>query len=314
MRDELKKLNCLTARNIKLYFKDKLTFFVSLITPMILIFLFLAFLKNVYEDALTSNIRIELSKNIVNAFTGGWLFSSILSVSCITVAFCSGMMVYDKINGVRNDFSVAPIKRSTIQVSYVLANFVTTLIVCLIVFAISLIYLAIVGWYLSFVQILLILANIVLTSFFGCLLANCIWQFVNSQGALSGVCTMVSSLYGFISGAYMPLGTMGKGIQVFASFLPGTYSTILFRQFYMQGVIDQISKTAPQEAIDALKTNFDCSFSFFGTKVSSLACFLIVAISTVVLLGLFILFSNLKHKTKHTSKTEITTATKNTIK
>ena len=104
MRDELKKLNCLTARNIKLYFKDKLTFFVSLITPMILIFLFLAFLRNVYEDALTSNIRIELSKNIVNAFTGGWLFSSILSVSCITVAFCSGMMVYDKINGVRNDW------------------------------------------------------------------------------------------------------------------------------------------------------------------------------------------------------------------
>ena len=121
---------------------------------------------------------------------------------------------------------------------------------------------------------------------------------------------MVSSLYGFISGAYMPLGTMGKGIQAFASFLPGTYSTILFRQFYMQGVIDQISKTAPQEAVDALKTNFDCSFSFFGTKVSSWVCFLIVAISTIVLLGLFILFSNLKHKTKHTTKT----ATKNTIK
>ena len=44
----------LTARNIKLYFKDKGLFFSSLITPMILLVLYGTFLKNVFTDSFRS--------------------------------------------------------------------------------------------------------------------------------------------------------------------------------------------------------------------------------------------------------------------
>ena len=96
----------LTKRNIKLYFKDKLTFFLSLITPLILVVLFLTFLKSVYEDSLLMSLPegFTISDNILNAFTGSWLFSSIMAVSCVTVAFCSNMMITDKISKSANDF------------------------------------------------------------------------------------------------------------------------------------------------------------------------------------------------------------------
>ena len=47
---EFKKLVSLVSRNTKCYFKDKFTFFMSLITPIILFILFVTFLRNVYIE------------------------------------------------------------------------------------------------------------------------------------------------------------------------------------------------------------------------------------------------------------------------
>ena len=89
MRKDLTDLRCLTARHIKLYFKDKQTFFMSLITPLILVVLFATFLRSVYVSSLTSALPdIELPDKLVNGFVAGWLISSILGVSSVTLAFC----------------------------------------------------------------------------------------------------------------------------------------------------------------------------------------------------------------------------------
>src|SRR5699024_4194528 len=104
-QSELRKMKYLTLRNIKLYFKDKMTFLVSLISPLILLVLFISLLKSNYVDSILSIIQgFDLDHSLIDALTGGWLFSSVLATSCITVAFCSGMMVIDKINRANIDF------------------------------------------------------------------------------------------------------------------------------------------------------------------------------------------------------------------
>lgn len=295
---EFKKLTYLTSRNIKLYFKDKMTFLVSLITPLILLVLFIAFLKSTYESSLISITQgFNLDQKLIDAFTGGWLFSSVLATSCITVAFCSGIMVIDKINRANIDFMVSPVKKSTLQLSYVLANLLSTLIVTFVLLVVGLVYLACVGFYISFVDLLLIIFGIVVTSLFGTLLANIIWTFTHSQGVVSGVCTLVSALYGFICGAYMPINTMGAGMQGFVSLLPGTYATVLFRQGFLNGVLKEMGKTLPNEMIEGIASGFDVKMSFFGHDVSTLALILVITISTLVLLGIFLLINSLKKKT-----------------
>lgn len=89
----------LIKRNIRLFFKDKGMFFTSLITPAILLVLYVTFLGNVYRDSFTSNLpnSLKLSESIIEGLVGGQLISSILAVSCVTVAFCSNfLMVQDK--------------------------------------------------------------------------------------------------------------------------------------------------------------------------------------------------------------------------
>lgn len=296
-QSELRKMRYLTLRNIKLYFKDKMTFLVSLITPLILLVLFIAFLKSTYEDSILSIIQgFDLDQSLIDAFTGGWLFSSVLATSCVTVAFCSGMMVIDKINRANIDFMVSPVKKSTLQLSYVLANLFSTFIITFVLLIVGLIYLACVGFYITFVDILLIVFGIIITSLFGTILANIIWTFTHSQGVVSGVCTLVSALYGFICGAYMPISTMGQGMQYFVSLLPGTYATVLFRQGFLNSVLNRMRETLPQGMINGIASGFDVKMSFFGHDVSTLALILVISISTIVLLGVFLFINKFKKK------------------
>lgn len=296
-QSELRKMRYLTLRNIKLYFKDKMTFLVSLITPLILLVLFIAFLKSTYEDSILSIIQgFDLDQSLIDALTGGWLFSSVLATSCITVAFCSGMMVIDKINRANIDFMVSPVKKSTLQLSYVLANLFSTFIITFILLIVGLIYLACVGFYITFVDILLIVFGIIITSLFGTILANIIWTFTHSQGVVSGVCTLVSALYGFICGAYMPIRTMGQGMQYFVSLLPGTYATVLFRQGFLNSVLNRMRETLPQGMINGIASGFDVKMSFFDHDVSTLALILVISISTIVLLGVFLFINKFKKK------------------
>lgn len=296
-QSELRNMRYLTLRNIKLYFKDKMTFWVSLITPLILLVLFIAFLKSTYEDSILSIIQgFDLDQSLIDAFTGGWLFSSVLATSCITVAFCSGMMVIDKINRANIDFMVSPVKKSTLQLSYVLANLFSTFIITFVLLIVGLIYLACVGFYITFVDILLIVFGIIITSLFGTILANIIWTFTHSQGVVSGVCTLVSALYGFICGAYMPIGAMGQGMQYFVSLLPGTYATVLFRQGFLNSVLNRMRETLPQGMINGIASGFDVKMSFFGHDVSTLALILVISISTIVLLGVFLFINKFKKK------------------
>ncbi len=51
---EMKACGAMIKRNVNMFFKDKGTFFTSLITPIILLVLYATFLYNVYEDSFAS--------------------------------------------------------------------------------------------------------------------------------------------------------------------------------------------------------------------------------------------------------------------
>ena len=285
-------LRMLLGRNIKLYFKDKVTFFTSLLTPLILLVLFVTFLKSVYISSFTSMLPagFTVEDNILNAFTGGWLMSSILGVSSVTVAFCSNIiMVQDKITGAVTDFLVTPIRKSVLALGYYLSNLLTTLLVCIIAMTAGFLYLAAVGWYLSVTDILLIISDIVLCVLFGTSLAAIAESFLSTQGGISAVATMVSSMYGFVCGAYMPISQFAEPIRNFVVFIPGTYGTVLLRNHYMNGCLDALNGKLPTPLLEGIRNGFDGNLFFFGNKVEIWQMYAVLAGASLVLIAVYIL-------------------------
>lgn len=294
------ELGALIKRNIKLFFKDKGMFFTSLITPAILLLLYATFLGNVYRDSFTSALpaTMNIPEKLIDGCVGGQLISSILAVSCVTVSFCSNMlMVQDKVNGSLMDLSVSPLKMSVLSISYYISSLVSTLIICLVSTGICLIYISVVGWYLTFSDVLLLIVDVFLLVMFGTAMSSVINFFLSTQGQISAVGTVVSSCYGFICGAYMPISQFSKGLQKVILFLPGTYGTSLVRNHAMRGVFSEMEKQGfPEEVVAAIRDSIDCNLYFFDNKVDIPVMYIIVSVSIAVLLGVYVAMNIIKSK------------------
>ncbi len=290
----------LLKRNIKLFFKDKAMFFTSLITPVILLVLYATFLSNVYTDIFHDSLAgvIEVSESLIRGCVGGQLISSILAVSCVTVAFCSNMlMVQDKVTGVAKDFKTSPVKPSALAVSYYLATIASTLIICFVATGICLLYIAAVGWYMSVLDVILLFADVVLLVLFGTALSSIINFFLSTQGQISAVGTIVSSAYGFICGAYMPISQFSTGLQRVLSFLPGTYGTSLVRNHALRGVFEEMRSIGfPSEVLELIRDSVDCNLYFFGNKVDLPVMYLILGGSVIALVGIYIAMNVVRGK------------------
>ena len=283
----------LVLRNTKMYFKDMGMFLTSLITPAILLILFMTFLGSIYKNSFVSAIPkgLEVSDKLINGLVAGQLSSAMLATSCVTVAFCSNLlMVQDRANGTRKDLIVSPIKKTTLGLSYFLASILSTLIVNLTATMICFIYIGCMGWFLSVGEALLAILDVILLTLFGVSLASCINYFLNTQGQAGAVGTIVSSCYGFVCGAYMPISSYGKGLQNFMAFLPGTYGTGLIRNHMMNGALDSLSEQLPSEAIKAMKDSVDVNLYFFDNGVEVWQMYLVLLSFIVLFIALYLVF------------------------
>lgn len=291
-------VSVLIRRNVKLFFKDKGMFFTSLITPMILLVLYGAFLGDVYKDSFVQNIPVALPEKLLNGLVGGQLISSILAVSCVTVSFCANfLMVQDKANGTIKDLRMSPVKPWVLSISYYGATLAATLLICFVAAGVCLVYVAAIGWYMSATDVVLLLLDVVILVLFGTALSSIVNFFLSTQGQISAVGTVVSSCYGFISGAYMPISSFGEGLQKVILFLPGTYGTSLMRNHAMGGAVRELeAMNVPEAALTGLKDAMDCNLYFFDNQVSIPAMYLVICGATLLLIAGYVLLNKLKKR------------------
>ncbi len=291
-------LGALIRRNTKLYFKDKGMFFSSLITPVILLVLYVTFLKKGFDASFRSALKqagATVADSVLNGVVGGQLVSSLLAVSCVTVAFCSNLlMIKDKTSGARHDLTITPVRPAVMAMGYYMASLLSTLIVTLTAAAVCLGYLSWAGWYLTAGDVAALLLDVLLLTMFGTALSSCINFWLTTDGQASAVGTIVSAGYGFICGAYMPMSNFGEGLQKVLSFLPGTYGTSLLRNHTMGGAFAEMERLGfPNQVVEAIRSSVDCNLFFFGHQVTNGQMYLILVGSTAVLMGLYVAFNRM---------------------
>ena len=301
----------LIKRNMKVFFKDKGTFFTALITPMILLVLYATFLYNVYYESFEAALPegVPVDPDVLKGLVGGLLISSLLAVSTVTVSFCANLiMVQDKVTGARKDLTIAPVKPHMLAVGYYVATALNGLIISLSALLLGLGYLSFLGWYLSFSDVALLFLDTVLLVFFGTAFASLVCYPLSTQGQVSAVGSIVSSCYGFICGAYMPISQFSKGLQSILSFLPGTHGTSLLRNHALQGACEELLKQGmPTEGVEGIKTVADCNLSFFGHQVEIWQMYLVLIGVTLLLLGVYVFLNvmNAKKRKNNVSNRQV---------
>ena len=231
-----------------------------------------------------------VSESLINGTVAAQLMAALLAVSCVTVTFCVNLtMVQDRANGVRKDFNVSPVKSPVIYMGYFFATVLNSLMVNGVAFALCLVYVKSMGWYLSASDIVLLLLDILLLVLFGAVLSSIVCYPLKTQGQMSAVGTIVSAGYGFVCGAYMPISNFSEGLQKGMSYLPSTYGTSLLKNHMMRGIFEEMKTIGfPEEAVKGIADSLDCNPVFRGEVVSPVQMIIVMA-ATILILGLIYL-------------------------
>ncbi len=280
----------LVKRNMKVYLRDKGAVFFSLLSMIIVLALMLFFLGDMNIEGLADTLSMlpgrDAEKDYDNAvmFVMLWTCAGIVSINAVTVTLAVySSMIKDRTEGRLCSIYTAPVSRLTISAAYITAAWVCSVIICAITLAISEIYCIIQGGKpFSLTAHLKLLGMISVNSFTYAALMYLSAVLVKTQGAWSGIGTVVGTLVGFLGGIYLPVGSLAESIGAAIKCLPVIYGTKMFRSVMTESICDEIFSSAPAELRSEYLDIMGVEMEFFGTQVNDSACVVILLICGII--------------------------------
>ena len=270
---EIYAFSQLVRRHCKVFLKDGMAVFFSLLAPLIVFMLYILFLGEIQADTVAGFFPegMPVPDDGVRAFVDSWMVAGVLGVACITVSFsANSVMVQDKCRGQIRDCLVSPVRKQTVTLAYFAFNFIVTVVIVTVVCLIAFVYLAATGRFmLSAGEAFAVIGTILFSSLSSTLFSVLVCALFRTEGALSGFVGIVSAAIGFLIGAYMPMSAFPDGVEYVAALLPGTHSAGLFRNFLMSGALENLTAGLPQAAYDGIAGAFSMEIDLFGANVGT---------------------------------------------
>ena len=295
----------LTRRHFLVFFKNKVRLFYTLLVPVIIFCVYVLFLRAL-ELSTVQNTLHELGisadatmQTYIDTLVDSWMLSGIAALSTITVALQTNTVaVEDKQSGVNRDFASSPISRNVLIGSYVLFNFVVTLLICAVYLVICFIYLGCMQeFFLTAGDVCAVIGILIYATVSSTLMTVFICSYIKTEGTMASLVAIFSTAVGFLIGAYMPLGMLPVWVQTVCAFIPGTYACALLRYSFMATPIAELSEYVTQvlqlaggeELISQLTGSFGYELRFFQTEVGPGFQALALAVFSVLFLALNVL-------------------------
>ena len=232
----------LTKRNMLVFFTDKGTLFFSMLTPMIILLLYILFLKNSLlsslQNAATGLENLVAEKDMAQ-FVNGLLLTGIISSALITIPYNAlEIIVRDREDRVDLDMLSTPVKRFEIILSYFCAAVISAFMQTMVVLAVGIGILSMSGdMYLTALDIVKLVGAVFLGTVSSTSVFMVVMMFFKSMGTCGAFMGILSAVSGFVIGAYMPLSQFNKGIQNVCNLVPATGITVLIRNYLTGGIL-----------------------------------------------------------------------------
>lgn len=248
----------LARRNVLCYFRDRASVVFSLMAVIIVVMLYLLFLRNMLVESYPD---MEGMPQLIDV----WVLAGILGIVPVTTSAGSlQTMVEDRAGGRIRDILVTPMTSAQIAGGYIISTFIVGLVMSAITLAVCVAYLAATGCPLSASGISMSAVLLIPSSLSGSIVVYAITSFLRSTGAFSGFFTVVSVLIGFLAGIYMPMGTMPAAMQTIGTLVPASHMAALFRDSLAGEALDGVFAGAPAETLDSFRAEMGFDLSLGG--------------------------------------------------
>lgn len=279
-----------SVRNLKLFFKEKGAVFFSLLGVLIIVGLYVVFLG----DAWANSFDVADKKILLH----NWIIAGVVSVASITTAMGAfGVMVEDRARKRTKDFFSSPIQRSSIVGGYIFSAFIVGMVMSVITFVLGQIYIVTNGGeFLPLVATLKVLGIIGITCLASASMVFFIVSFFSSISAFNSASTILGTLIGFLTGMYLPIGTLPDTVQWIIKLFPVSHAGALLRQVMMENAIATSFNGVPETYIQEFKEMTGIVYKY-GSYEAQAWVHILVLLGTAVLFFL-LAWWNVNRKSK----------------
>lgn len=268
----------LAVRNCRLFFRQKSAVFFSLLGVFIVIGLYVLFLGDVWISDLPDLPGVR-------ALMGCWVIAGIVSITPVTTAMGAfEIMVEDRSRGTIRDFFAAPVRRSSLVGGYVISAYLVGLLMSVVAFLLGQLYiLSAGGEWISGEALLKMVLLLPLSTLASSALVFFMVSFFHGNAAFSAASTVVGTLIGFLTGIYLPIGSLPEAVQWVIKLFPVSHTGALMRQILLEEPMKLTFAGVPAESIADFEKMMGVTFAYGGTAASP-------ALHLAVLAGTALLF------------------------
>ena len=288
----------LISRNRKVYIRDRLAFFMSFLSVIILILVYQVFLGQIQIDAIKEALNSDTASTDTIQMVNYWLISGLTTIISMTSTLGAfGVMVSDREKKLSEDFKVSPVSNFKIELSYavfaILFGIIMTMFSC--IFAIGMFngFSSLLDF--STMDYLSILGVVSMGTVLAATIILPILAFIRTSSAFTTLSTIVGTFIGFISGVYLSIGSVGETLQQIMTCFPLTQVNALLKQILMKDAISKVFDHAPSTVIMNYKESYGIILqNASGEQLSTRFMFTYISIIIVVLLGVHFMIKKVK--------------------
>ena len=239
----------LIKRNLLLFFKDWQSILFSLLTSIIVLVLYLLFLKGTFVVAINKEMEqypglaSMVSEKDIDMFANLLLLTGILGSAMISVPFsCITTLVRDRANKVDYDILATPMKRGQIIFAYFVSAVLSSTLLTGIILTIGLVGIRMQGnIYMNASQVVKAFSIVALGSISASAIFMIIVLFFKTVSACEAFFGILSAASGFVIGAYIPISQFSNGVQTVCNLFPASQITIMLRNILLNGLLEHIN-------------------------------------------------------------------------
>lgn len=280
----------LISRNRKVYTRDRLAFFMSFLSVIILILVYQVFLGQIQIDAIKEALGSDTASSDTIKMVNYWLISGLTTIISMTSTLGAfGVMVSDKEKKLSEDFKV--------ELSYaifaILFGIILTMFSC--VFAIGIFngFSSLLDY--SAMDYLKIFGIVSLSTVLSATIVLPVLAFIRTSSAFTTLSTIVGTFIGFISGVYLSIGSVGETLQQVMSWFPMTQVNALLKQVLMKDSIAQVFDSAPSSVVNEYKESYGVVLqNVSGDHLSNQFMLIYISLIIVALLTLHFFIKKVK--------------------
>jgi multidrug/hemolysin transport system permease protein len=261
----------IAKRNLKLFFRDRTAVAMSFLSVFIILGLYVLFLGNTLKSNLPDAPGIQF-------LLDSWVMAGILAVTTVTSTLGAfGVMVEDRAGKIMKDFTAAPIKRSDIVGGYILSAFTVGVVISLVTLVVAEVYIvANGGEWLSAGALIQIIGLLVLSVLASSSIVFFITSLLRTQTAFTTGSTVIGTLIGFLTGIYIPIGSLPEAVQFIIKIFPVSHAGALMRAVMLEQPMADSFAGAPESVVEQFKLDMGVAYQFGGETAPAYASILIL--------------------------------------